>query len=489
MPFVENKESIMRVKAKLAKEQYTFNKSNETHLMIELEAPKVEWQKDRAPICLIPVLDVSSSMMGEKIDYVRKACRKLVDNLAPGDFAGIVAYDSYVHEVAEIREITQSQKDELKKKIAGLRTHGCTNMSGGLACALKWINNIKINDNVILRVILFTDGLANIDVTGRNLLDFSKELCGKASVSTFGFGHDCDQELLADMANICNGNFAFIDSPDAAISAFARELGGLMSTYAQDIKICVSPDKNNEILEILNDEDVSDNNGRVTVNLRDILGEEKKWIVAKVRLNEVEKALPRKVNAFKIEVSYKDKEHTQQTIDEISVKVGFCKLGEEPTEEDAQVVRQRDMLLAAKAQDQAEAFARIGNYQGAQQTLYACSVTLSDANVKSVMDNLSINYADQGSYTGSRGLTNSLRSHMKGKRISYTSHEAQSLCSTIGAQNSTAMDDMETNFATDLEASDSTDIGVVNMDSIKKLDIYKEDDKSKTAKKRKGEDW
>lgn len=478
----------MRVKAKLAKEQYTFNKSNETYLMIELEAPKVEWQKDRAPICLIPVLDVSSSMMGEKIDYVRKACRKLVDNLAPGDFAGIVAYDNRVHEVAEVREITQSQKDELKKKIAGLHTNGCTNLSGGLACALKWINEIKLSNNVILRVILFTDGLANIGVSGRNLLDFSKELCGKASVSTFGFGHDCDQELLADIANTCNGNFAFVDSPDAALSAFARELGGLMSTYAQDINIHISPDKNNEVLEILNDEDVSNNDGKVTINLRDILGEEKKWIVAKVRINGVEKSFPRNVNAFKIEVNYKDKEQTKQVIDDVAVKIGFCKPGEESTEEDAQVVHQRDMLLAAKAQDQAEAFARVGNYQGAQQTLYACRIALADTNVKNVMDKLSINYSNCGTYTMGRGVTNSLRSHMKGRRISYTSHEAQSLCSTVGAQNSTAMNDMEAKFTTDPEIGDEH-VDNVSNSSLIKLDIYKDDDENKTTKKRKGEDW
>ena len=483
----------MRVKAKLAKNQYAFNKVNETHLMIELEAPKVEWQKDRAPICLIPVLDLSSSMYGEKIDYVRKACRKLVDNLAPGDFAGIVGYDNTVHEIAEIREITQSQKDELKKKISELHTTGCTNLSGGLSCALKWINDMKLNENVILRVILFTDGQANVGVTGRNLLDFAKELCGKASVSTFGFGHDCDQELLADMANTCGGNFAFIDSPDAALSAFARELGGLMSTYAQDIKIQISPDKNNKVLEVLNDEDVADEDGNITVHLRDILGEEKKWIVAKVRLNVVEKALPRKFNAFKINVSYKDKEHADQNIDD-TVKVVFCKPGDEPSNEDEQVVRQRDMLLASKAQDQAEAFARAGNYQGAQQTLYACCASIGDENVKSTLDNISANYLNNDSYTNGRGMTNSIRTFMKGKRVSYTSKDAQALCSTMGRQSSTAMDDMESTFKSDTELTVSPDVIVtptvgqvtlnINTEQLKKLE-----EQIKAAKKRSGEDW
>jgi len=444
----------MKLTAKLAKKRYDHNKDSETHLLVELEAPKVEWDKSRAPICIVPVLDVSGSMMGTKLDYLKKACRKLVDHLSPGDLAGVVAYDSNVYEVAPIREITQEHKDNLKKKILELRANSCTNLSGGMAQALKWINESNLSKEVVLRVVVFTDGLANVGVTQRALIDFTKELKGKATVSAFGFGNDCDQELLADIANTGDGNYAFIDSPDAALTAFARELGGLMSTYGQELKITIKPDKNNEVLEILNDEDVTEDGSVTCVQIRDILGEEKKWVVAKVKLNEVEKALPRNVNAFKIGVSFKNKDGDIETLDDTAVKVRFCKPGEESDEEDKDVVFQRDCLLAGKAQDQAETYARNGNYAQARVVLDRCRVDISDDRIKGLVGNMSANYANANIYGATRGLSNEVRHSLKKKRMSYTSSGGSTMCNTAGAQSYTAMDDMVKNFTNNKADSD-----------------------------------
>jgi Ca-activated chloride channel family protein len=458
----------MKVSAKLAKERYIHSDPTETYLMVELEALKVEWVKNRAPICLVLVLDISSSMNGDKIDYLQKACRKLVDHLSPGDFAGIVAYNSSVHEIASIREITQSQKDTLKKNITDLSTGGCTNISGGLARALKWINDADLKDDVIQRVVLFTDGLANVDVRGRELLDFTKSLCGKASVSAFGFGNDCDQELLADIANKCGGNFAFIDSPDAALTAFARELGGLMSMYAQDVKVKIRPDKNNEVMEILNDEDVSDKDGVATIGIRDILSEEKKWIVARVKLNKVDNPFPREVNAFEVSVNYKDNKSYDQSISDIIVKTRFCKPGEESKEEDSMVAEQRDRLLAARAQDVAEGFARVGDFYNASNTIKKCANSIDTVAISNTLGNIQSTYESRSSYKAGLGDTNSLRSHFKGKRVLSSSVKACSLIGDTGGQHYAAMDELEKSFCSEDKSTknDSDDTAKTDSEAV-----------------------
>lgn len=486
----------MELKGKLAKTQYAHDRNNETHLLVELTAPKVDWEGDRAPICVLPVLDVSGSMGGQKIDYVRKACRKLMDHLAPGDFAGLVAFDSSVYPIAEPREITQEQKEILKKKVAGLNAGSATNMSGGLFQALKWINNLDLPDNFILRVILFTDGLANVGIKGRNLLEAVAKQKDRASISAFGFGTDCDQELLADIANKCGGNYAFIDSPDIALTAFARELGGLMSTYGQNISVKITPDKNNKVLEILNDEDVEEDNSITTIRLQDILGEESKYVVAKVLLNEVDKPLPRKVNAFKVNVSFTNKDGDKEDLETLAVKVKFCKPGEEPTEEDADVVKHRDRLLAAHAQDQAEAFARVGNYESARGIMIQCCDSISDSNVKGLVNDMSLNYSSAGSYADSRGTTNAVRqSFKKGRVMSYSSKDADSVCNA-GAQCNTAMDDMLNSFVNSSDDDGSlwfTSTSGTDDKPETSLSIYveeeKESKKGKRNKKRSKRDW
>ena len=479
----------MLVRTKLSKEQYDFNKDSETHLLIELTAPKIEI-KNRPPICVVPILDVSGSMAGQKIDYLRKACRKLIDNLAPGDFAGVVAFDSNVYEVAPIVEITQEQKEIIKKKVGELHAGSLTNLSGGLLKALEWVNTMDLPDKTVLRAIVFTDGQANVGLRGKDLLNMSVEKMDRVTISAFGFGTDCDQEGLASISNKCNGNYAFIDSADAALTAFGRELGGLMSVFGQDIKVSIVPDKNNKIIEILNDEDVEEKDGGATIKLRDILSEERKNLVVKVKLNEVDKPLPRKVNAFAINISFTNREGKEEILNTIPVKIKFCKDGEEPKEEDAEVVKCRDRLLLGKAQDQAETFARAGNYVSAYTVMNSCMASCSDADIKELAGTISSNYISDQSYTCSSGLNNSVRSILKGKRVSNITKDAFNLCSTAGAQKSKFIDDMADSFKEEEEEKDTTinpDItwtttSIVPDNTVSTLTYI-------TTKKRSGSDW
>lgn len=481
----------MEIKAKLAKEKYAFNKDNETHLLVELSAPRVEINEERTPICLVPVLDVSGSMArDEKIDYVRKACRKLMDHLTPGDYAGVVAFDSNVYEIAPIQEVTQEHKENVKAAVAKLNAGSCTNLSGGLAKALEWINAMDLPRNTIMRVIVFTDGHANIGVTGRSLLEFSMELKQRATISTFGFGTDCDQELLADISSNCDGNYAFIDSADSAVSAFGHELGGLLTTYGQDVKITISPDKNNQILEILNDEDVNDNNGSITVGIRDILGEEKKWVVAKIRLSEVNKPLPREVNAFKVAVEFTNREGKKHNIEELPIKVKFCRPCDEPLQEDSEVVRHRDRLLAAKAQGQAEQYARVGNYTKAQQTLTLCCDSLSDESTKGVLQSLNASYSTASSYRSKKGVTNSVRYMLNQRRLGSRNREVNGYGSALGINEES---EVLSNFVDGFTNNDSDNVNVTDTNvTDTNVDITTDTVESTTdtkSKKRSNYDW
>lgn len=450
----------MEIRTKLSKEQYSFSKDSETHLLVELTAPQVKIE-NRPPICVVPVLDVSGSMNGSKIDYLRKACRKLIDHLAPEDYAGVVAFDSEVYEVSPICKTTQEQKEIIKKKISELKAGSATNLFGGLVKALEWINVMDLPIETVLRVIVFTDGQANVGLTGKNLLSAAIEKKQRVSVSTFGFGMDCHQDFLAEVSSRCEGNYAFIDSADAAMSAFGRELGGLMSTYAQDIKVSITPDKNNSIVEILNDEDVEEKDGIATIKFRDILGEEKKWLVAKVKLSEVDKPLPRKVNAFTVGIKFTDRNGVDKILDSFPVKVRFCKSDEEPKEEDAEVVKHRDRLLAAKAQDRADEYVKAGNYQMAYSVMNLCSESLEDDDIRGAFDGLISNYADARSYSSTSGINSMAKQSLRGRRVSYISKDCETICKVAGTQTNNISEEMAASFSEDEEDNSSASVSWV----------------------------
>jgi Ca-activated chloride channel family protein len=408
----------MKIEAKSTFSKVDHSQENEVHAVITLKAPKTEWEKDRRPICIIPVIDTSTSMGGRKIDYAKQSILKLVDNLQPGDYCGLVAFSSDVYSIAAPTEMTQTKKDELKNKVGQLQSHGCTNFSGGMRQALEWINSTDLGDKYILRIIMFTDGQPNQgEAKDRvSLVNLVKKIRGRASVSAFGYGEDCDQELLAEVAKEGQGNYTFIKNPDDALTAFARELGGLLSRYAQDIVIDVAPFNGHKIEEVVSDVDVEEDGGKIKVSFPEILSEEERHIVLRVMTSKQSKALPRALNVLDIKVSYDmvvDGDKTTHSED-IKLKVKFVKPDEAQTEADKDVGNHVGLAKIVQAQVEAESLAAAGNFAGAQQVMVANAswCTSNDmAGHGGLSASIGEKYASQASYTANSGY---LRSASKG---------------------------------------------------------------------------
>ena len=131
--------------------------------------------------------------------------------------------------------MTQARKDELKGLVGRLEPRDQTNLGGGMLAGLDHAKVAKLPEGMRVRVILFTDGLANQGpaTSHGELMALLEANLGQATLSAFGYGDDADQELLRDLSTKGKGNYAYVQGPEDALTAFARELGGLLSTYAQ----------------------------------------------------------------------------------------------------------------------------------------------------------------------------------------------------------------------------------------------------------------
>ena len=110
------------------------------------------------------VIDVSGSMEQEnRLGLVKKALTLLVDQLRPTDKVGIVVYGSHGRLVLPHTGI--EQRSEILSAINALRPGGSTNAEEGLRIGydLAW-RNASVNH--INRVILCSDGVANVGNTG-----------------------------------------------------------------------------------------------------------------------------------------------------------------------------------------------------------------------------------------------------------------------------------------------------------------------------------
>jgi Ca-activated chloride channel family protein len=364
----------MRATARLTYQKIRFDRPQDLHLVVELRAPSLDWQRRRPPVCVLPVIDVSGSMQGAKLRYAKQSVMKLVDHLAPGDFCGLVTFTGEVATRAAPAEMTQPRKDALRAVVGQLEPQGSTNFAGGLLAGLEHLNRLKLPPGMTKRAIMFTDGLANVGVAtkGPDLLRLLAAHQGDATVSAFGYGEDADQELLRDLANRGGGNYAFVQSPEEALTAFARELGGLLSTYARDAVVEVRPAAGVALTEVVSDVDATEEQGVVRIRIPDHLAEEVRHLVLAARVDAA--AAPGRAPVALLAGRYgavdADTARLREERFEVAVEVERVVAGEEQREPSPEVDEVVALAQLVRAQIEAEAQARRGEFAQAQRLMH-----------------------------------------------------------------------------------------------------------------------
>jgi Ca-activated chloride channel family protein len=348
-------------------------------------------------------------MQGAKMTYTVRSLDKLIDHLTPEDTFGLVSFSTNSSIDFPPEKMTADAKVRAKKIVSDYRANGNTFLSGGITKAFEVLGTLDLGDTTITRVILFTDGQPNVGLTTADTLNsLLTQQRGRASVSAFGYGSDANQELLNSLSTTGNGNYAFIQDPDSALGAFGKELGGLLSTYAQDLIIELTPRDGNQVLEVLSDFDVEEIiTGEARIKIPHILSEETIDIVLKAKTAAQKHPGPRQVNAINAKLTCQilgsDGTMKLETV-EGNAKVQFVKIGEEqttPTKEVDELVARAQLL---QAQNQAELAAKRGDFSAAAMGFdHLDFESRGLVGVAAASQNLRSKYTDQQVYAKSGG--------------------------------------------------------------------------------------
>jgi Ca-activated chloride channel homolog len=201
---------------------------------------------ERKPANLVFLVDTSGSMSGpDRIDLAKTSMHQLVDALDGRDSVAIATYAG--SSMVVLPATNAADASAIHRAIDRLRTGGSTNMGSGMVLAYREAAK-GVREGVSSRVMVFTDGDANIGATSSvGILEAVKShVDDGVTLTTIGFGMgDYRDDTLEQLADKGNGQSLYIDGAAELERVFSTQnLAGLLQVISKDVKVQVEFDTN-----------------------------------------------------------------------------------------------------------------------------------------------------------------------------------------------------------------------------------------------------
>ena len=222
--------------------------SAQTHesfeLLVRVQATPEDCEgRHDTPLNLALVIDRSGSMSGGKLDEAKRCVAKLIERLTEGDRVAIVDY----HDTAETRLplTTAPQARELVNAVlAAMRTGGQTALHGG------WLQGADLlaasaNEDCISRVVLLSDGNANVGASTADFICPQVQSLAAAGVTTttVGLGLDFNEDLMTSMARSGQGSSLYGERLEDLEEAFDSELSLMKAIAFRKVRLVIDNDQ------------------------------------------------------------------------------------------------------------------------------------------------------------------------------------------------------------------------------------------------------
>ena len=222
-----------------------FEGQGEVLLRIGIKARESSERK-RPETALTFVIDTSGSMEREgRLELVKDSLRKLVLSLDRADSIAVVAFSDDARVVLPPTRATDAEK--ILHAIDDLRPGGSTNLAGGLRLGYGLARETLLGDGGIDRVVLASDGVANVGLTdaGGILRQIRDDAAAGIELVSVGVGMgNYNDALLEQLADQGDGFYAYINTLDEARRLFVEDLVSTLQTVALDAKVQVRFDPN-----------------------------------------------------------------------------------------------------------------------------------------------------------------------------------------------------------------------------------------------------
>lgn len=272
----------LKLGAELGKPILLANQKNTNYLKLSVTGFERE-DASRTPVNLSLVIDRSSSMSGDKIAKAREAALLVLERLGTNDILSVVAYDNGVEVLVPATKVTD--REMIAQRIRRIRPRGSTALFAGVSRGIEEVRKF-LDDQRVNRVILLSDGQANVGPSSPNELGRLGAAAGKEgiAVTTIGLGLGYNEDLMEQLARRSDGNHAFAENGEALVKIFGYELGDVLSVVAQELSMTVKLAEGIRPVRVLN-RDGEIHGQEVVLGLNQLYAKQEKFFLLEIEVS------------------------------------------------------------------------------------------------------------------------------------------------------------------------------------------------------------
>lgn len=226
------------------------------YLQIGVGSAKVD-DDSRAPINLTLVLDESGSMNGSPIELLKESCRAIAAQLRDGDVISMVTWDTDNAVLLAGYNVKGPNDPTLLQRINDIEASGGTDLHGGLLAGYDLARDAFDKDR-INRIVLISDGGANVGVTSEDLIGAEASDEDAEGIYMVGAGVGAptsyNDTLMDVVTDLGKGASVFIPDEVEAWKVFGDDFVNTFDVAVRDVQVQVDFPPGFEIAEFSGEE-------------------------------------------------------------------------------------------------------------------------------------------------------------------------------------------------------------------------------------------